>query len=100
MPKTILARHFYIYFIIYKELAGLPWVKNTKQHKPFLNLTVEHGEQRIPELIGIANKAGVTVNAVSLHKPSLEDVFLHFTGKTIREQEAEGNEHLRNRMRR
>jgi ABC-2 type transport system ATP-binding protein len=43
----------------------------------------------------MAQQYGVTVNCVNLRKPSLEDVFLHFTGRTIREQE--GSQSDRNR---
>ena len=40
------------------------------------------------------------MNSVHLRKPSLEDVFLHFTGTTIREQEASQNERNREVLRR
>jgi ABC-2 type transport system ATP-binding protein len=43
----------------------------------------------------LASDKGVAVNCVHLRKPSLEDVFLHFTGRTIREQEANQNERNR-----
>ena len=58
-----------------------------KRHNNNINLTMEKGEKRIPELINIAQGIGINVNSVSLRKPSLEDVFIHFTGKSIREQE-------------
>jgi ABC-2 type transport system ATP-binding protein len=48
----------------------------------------------------MAQEHGVTVTCVNLHKPSLEDVFLHFTGRTIREHEADQSERLRAAMRR
>jgi ABC-2 type transport system ATP-binding protein len=34
-----------------------------------------------------------------VHKPTLEDVFLSFTGRTIREQEAGQKENMRMHMR-
>ena len=40
----------------------------------------------------------MTVSCVHLRKPSLEDVFLHFTGRTIREQEASQSERNRAMM--
>jgi len=69
-------------------LQGLDWIKKLKRHEDALSLTMEKGERRIPELINLAQDHGVTVACVHLRKPSLEDVFLHFTGRTIREQEA------------
>jgi ABC-2 type transport system ATP-binding protein len=56
---------------------------------------MERGERRIAELIVMAQQFGVVVNCVNLRKPSLEDVFLHFTGRTIREQEANLSERNR-----
>ena len=73
------------------QLQALPWIKSMKRHEDVLSMSMEHGERRIPELIQLAHGSGATVNCVNLHKPSLEDVFLNFTGRTIREQEAETN---------
>ena len=76
-------------------LSREDWVKRSKFHEDVLSLTMEKGERRIPELVMLAREKGVMVNCVNLRKPSLEDVFLHFTGRTIREQEA--NQSERNR---
>jgi hypothetical protein len=48
---------------------------------------VEEGDGRIPELLGLASREGIRVTSIDSHKPSLEDAFLHHTGKTIRESE-------------
>jgi len=50
--------------------------------------------------MNIAQKAGVVVQSVSLRKPTLEDVFLHYVGKTIREEEVGVKDQIRERMRR
>jgi ABC-2 type transport system ATP-binding protein len=68
-------------------LKQVDWIKSIKQHDSQLSLTLEKAEKRIPELMSMAQQAGIRVQSVSLRKPSLEDVFLHFTGKTIREKE-------------
>ncbi len=73
-------------------ISKLRFVKSVKKHDGKLTVTVGQGEKRIPELIGISQKMGINIKSVSLHKPSLEDVFLHFTGKTIRESEASRKE--------
>jgi len=80
------------------ELGRLDWIKRSKLHDDVLSLTTEKGERRIPELVMLARQHGVTVNCVNLRKPSLEDVFLHFTGRTIREQEASQSERNRAMM--
>jgi len=81
-----------------KQLKTLAWIKMIKSHDGFLSLTMEKGERRIPELITEAHQAGVSVTCVHLRKPSLEDVFLHFTGRTIREDLAGQNGRHRSAM--
>ncbi len=39
------------------------------------------------------------VFSVDLHKPSLEDVFIHLTGRTIRDEEASGVDKMRSQLR-
>ena len=78
-----------------KKLKGLKWIKTMSKHEDFLDITVEEGEKRIPEVIMIAEKEKATIASVSLHKPSLEDVFIHYTGKTIREEEGTALDSMR-----
>jgi ABC-2 type transport system ATP-binding protein len=79
-------------------MGRLDWIKRSKLHEGVLSLTMERGERRIPELVMLARAKGVAVSCVNLRKPSLEDVFLHFTGRTIREQEANLSERSRAMM--
>ena len=44
----------------------------------------------MPEIINIATKNRIKIESVNIHKPSLEDVFIYYTGKTIREEAGEG----------
>jgi ABC-2 type transport system ATP-binding protein len=57
--------------------------------KDVVRLTVPNAEKLIPRLIKIASDIGVEVNSVSVHRPTLNDVFLHYTGRDIRADEAE-----------
>jgi ABC-2 type transport system ATP-binding protein len=82
------------------RINNLDWIKNITKHGENLSLTMERGERRIPELINTAKENGVEVTCVHLRKPSLEDVFLHFTGKTMREEEATQAERNREILRR
>ena len=83
-----------------ETMENLEWIKTLTQHNSHLSLTLETGERRIPELINMANKKDVKVTCVHLRKPSLEDVFLHFTGRTMRQEEASHAERNRAMMRR
>lgn len=70
------------------HLKKLKWIKMAKKCEEGICLTLSHAETKIPELVNIAQKMGTKIKSVNLHKPSLEDVFLHFTGRTIRDQES------------
>jgi ABC-2 type transport system ATP-binding protein len=80
------------------ELGREDWVKRSQHHDGVLSLTMERGERRIPDLVVRARERGLAVHCVHLRKPSLEDVFLQFTGRTIREQEATLSERNRGMM--
>lgn len=72
----------------FEILQKLPWVKKIKEHDNFIDLTVDRGENKIPLLMKIGQREEeIEIKTVNLRKPTLEDVFLHFTGKTIREVE-------------
>lgn len=66
----------------------ISWVKRIRNYNGFLALNVLDAERKIPKIMNIARHFQVRVNSVNLHKPSLEDVFLRFTGRTIREEES------------
>jgi ABC-2 type transport system ATP-binding protein len=51
-----------------------------------LNLLVDKGGHRIPEIVKLADQAGVILESVELRKPTLDDVFLSVTGRDIREE--------------
>ncbi len=51
-----------------------------------LNISISDGETFIPKILDIARKSGIEVYSIGLRKPTLEDVFIHFTGREIREE--------------
>jgi ABC-2 type transport system ATP-binding protein len=69
------------------DLKSNDWLKGIDRHDGTLNLKVKNSEKHIPDVFAIAEKRGIAINSVNMRKPSLEDVFLRYTGKTIREQE-------------
>jgi ABC-2 type transport system ATP-binding protein len=66
-------------------LRSFPWIKSTVAANGILELMVDHAQSRIPEIMQEANKCGAVITSVGLHKPTLEDVFLKYTGRKIRE---------------
>jgi ABC-2 type transport system ATP-binding protein len=58
-----------------------------------LRLRVPRGEEFVPTLLD--NVGGVDVRSVSVRRPSLDDVFLEYTGRAIRDAEAGANDQFR-----
>jgi ABC-2 type transport system ATP-binding protein len=53
-----------------------------------LKLTVDKGEEWIPKLTKVVSE---DIKSINLHEPTMDDVFLHLTGKEIREQGSDDN---------
>ncbi len=62
-----------------------------------LRFEVEHGDRFVPRFL---RNAPVDVQAVEIARPTLNDVFLHLTGRAIRDEGADANARLREVMRR
>lgn len=86
-----------------KDFAGafgeLDWIKDIKRDGTLFKLSVEGGERKIPEILSIASQHSIPVISVESFKPSLEDAFLQFTGKTIREEEGSIQDFRKAKMR-
>ncbi len=61
-------------------------------HDGAVTFAVSAGERFVPRLFA---ELGVPIRAVSVSRPSLDDVFLAYTGRTIRDVEASAAERLR-----
>jgi len=75
------------------------FVKGANLMNETVNLSVEEGEKLIPKVIEIARAAEIQVISVGLRKPTLEDVFIYYTGKTIREEGGDSRERMRSMIR-
>jgi ABC-2 type transport system ATP-binding protein len=50
-----------------------------------LEFTVRNGKSVMPRIMELATQNNIYVESILLREPNLEDVFLHYTGRTIRE---------------
>jgi len=69
-------------------MKQLSWIKNFEIGKSNLILGVEKGEEKIPMVIEFARDHDIKVTSISVRKPTLDDAFLHYTGRSIREDNA------------
>ena len=64
-----------------------PYVHKTTLEGGELRCYVDEGGHDAPLLMKLADGMGVKVKSVAIQKLSLEDVFIHHTGRSIREEE-------------
>ena len=74
-----------------EKLKELESVRDLKEHEGELTLVVKNGSAVMPRVVEIAARLGVRIESMSIHEPTLEDVFLHHTGREIRDEN--GDEH-------
>jgi len=72
-----------------------PWVSRIEQHNGQVTVSLKNAEQHVSTIVTLLNSSQIAIESISIHKPTLEDVFLSFTGKTIREEEADGKANMR-----
>ncbi len=80
-------------------LSSFDWVEWVTDEGGVINVGVKNGETRIPEIVLTAHQAGIAIKSISVREPDLEDVFLKFTGKKIREEEGDARQYIRRLMR-
>jgi ABC-2 type transport system ATP-binding protein len=56
-----------------------------------LRLTVDHGEEALPALLRALDAAGLSLQSIQLARPSLDDVFLTVTGRSLRDNAPDGS---------
>ncbi len=61
-------------------------------HEGAVTFPVQAGEQFVPRLF---SELRIPIRSVSVSRPSLDDVFMSYTGKTIRDAEASGTDAMR-----
>jgi len=68
-------------------LAAQPGVREAQLVDRGVRVTVEHGDAQALSLMRVLDGAGVPVASLSVARPSLDDVFLTMTGRSLRDAE-------------
>jgi ABC-2 type transport system ATP-binding protein len=63
----------------------LPGAKEVVADGDRLTVRVADGPAALPSLLAAAQQAGVPVTTAQVHRPTLDDVFLNLTGRSLRE---------------
>lgn len=77
------------------KVLNEPWINRLEIYDDEVRIGLKNAEQHISEIITMLNQHQIPVHSVSIHKPTLEDVFLSYTGKKIREEESDKKEMMR-----
>jgi len=67
-------------------LRALPGVRGVEAIPQGLKVMADGGASLLPRAIDLLRAEGLEVRAASLSRISLEDVFIHFTGRSLREE--------------
>ena len=70
--------------IIKKIQSGTYNEKDGKKQR--ISISCEKGGKQLPKIVETINKSHLEIKTIHMHQPTLEDVFLHYTGKAIREE--------------
>ena len=65
-----------------------PFVREASSEDGVVRLYVDHGETAVPQLLRVLDGAGLEAASIALHRPSLDDVFLRQTGRSLRDDAA------------
>jgi ABC-2 type transport system ATP-binding protein len=65
-----------------------PFVREAKLDEGSVLLYVDRGEVAMPAILRLLDTKGLTLQTIGLHRPSLDDVFLRQTGRSLRETAA------------
>jgi ABC-2 type transport system ATP-binding protein len=74
-----------------EDIKKLHFVKAVEEQGAFLQLSIEESGKHLQELLKVAGE----IEFVQAHSPDLNDVFLHYTGREIREEEGSSMDRLR-----
>jgi len=69
-------------------LKDQAFVREAKLEEGSVLLYVDRGEVAMPAILRLLESAGLTLLRIDLHRPSLDDVFLRQTGRSLRETAA------------
>lgn len=70
---------------VHEMLKSQPFVRELQEAKDGLHLYVDRGEEVLPTVFRLLDGAGVSIETVTLARPTLDDVFLQLTGHSLRE---------------
>jgi ABC-2 type transport system ATP-binding protein len=73
---------------VLEAVRAQPFVREASADDELVRLYVDQGDVAVPNLIRVLDGAGLRAQSLTLARPSLDDVFLRQTGRSLREEPA------------
>ena len=73
---------------VVRLLEAQPYVREACLEDGLVRLYVDRGEEAVPAVLRLLDSNGLAPSTMDLHRPSLDDVFLKKTGRSLRESAA------------
>jgi ABC-2 type transport system ATP-binding protein len=70
------------------EIKKIEFVKKVNEDGSKLTLFASNGTKVIPTIFQVSSKLGITITSISLTQPTLDDVFISYTGHEIRSDDS------------
>jgi len=74
---------------ISSDIAQIKLVKDVKKKGSDYRIKAELGEEASPQIMDVIRSKGLHVNKIALTKPTLDEAYLEFTGRSLREEETD-----------
>jgi ABC-2 type transport system ATP-binding protein len=73
------------------ELKKIEFIKKINEDDSKLILFTSNGTEVIPQIFQISSELGIKIKSISLTQPTLDDVFISYTGHEIRDDDSKYN---------
>jgi ABC-2 type transport system ATP-binding protein len=69
------------------KVRGLQNVDDVRHADQYLIVSTKEGETLVPKIFEVSDVCSIKISSISLKEPSLDDVFLAYTGKGLRDED-------------
>lgn len=81
------------------KVFNLPYINEVKiENHRIVKIFLNESENKVSQILEIAQKHKIKIDSLHIYRPTLDDVYLHYTGKHIREGRADEKMHMRQRL--
>ena len=74
-----------------EELKKIEFIKKINEDDSKITLFTSNGTEVIPKIFQISSELKIKINSISLTQPTLDDVFISYTGHEIRDDDSKYN---------